>query len=131
MKWKEKNASASSTNPHIIHLLQAGYRIEHDLSEPFRVKTQPERIWLEVRVYDGGVLIGNGSFEARNGQLWIKTETTVLAEYRRKGIGTGIYVYAEQVSGCCLFNDPMGRSEDAKRLWAQANRPFGKSKRPG
>jgi oligoribonuclease (3'-5' exoribonuclease)/GNAT superfamily N-acetyltransferase len=51
--------------------------------------------------------------------------TYVLEDFQRQGIATAMYLHAEKASGRKLIPSD-DRTEDAKKLWAQPNRPFGK-----
>lgn len=52
--------------------------------------------------------------------------SAVMPEHRRKGLATAMYQMAEGKTGKSIKPDT-SRSEDAKALWSQKNRPFGKS----
>jgi hypothetical protein len=127
MKWLQKSATVTTSHPAVVRVIQGGYRIEHDLSEPFTVGTSPVRTWLVVRVYDGDGVVGRAHLEVWGRDIWIgnRGEPRVLPDHRRRGICTAMYVYAELVTGAISGNSPSGRSDDAHQFWAQPDRPFG------
>src|SRR4051794_30230148 len=116
MKWLVQKATMKSSHPAIRRIFDAGYRIEHDLSDSFQAGSGPPRVWLNVRVYQGEILVGSVGFERPGKKLWLRDQPTVLPEHRRKGINTAMYVYAEEVTGYRVADDPCGRSEEAKKF---------------
>jgi hypothetical protein len=132
MNWLQRRATVTTSHPAVVKVIQAGYRIEHDLSEPFAVGTGAVRTWLAVRVYDGDIVVGRADLEVWGRDIWTGNggEPRVLSDHQRKGICTAMYVYAELVTGATCGNSPSGRSDDAHQLWAQPDRPFGNRSRP-
>ena len=57
----------------------------------------------------------------------IPMSTNVRSAFRRKGIATAMYEHAERVLGRKIARGSE-QSDDAKALWSQPSRPFGKSK---
>lgn len=82
-----------------------------------------------LRVYD----LGRGKITA--------SDVEVDSEYRRKGIATAMYVFAEKHTGSKMipadqaagpgFDPEDTFSDDAKAFWNQSNRPFGEADESG
>ncbi len=73
----------------------------------------------------GGEFAGSAEFIVTDGYL-LPNNVEVKEEYRRQGIATKMYVYAEQVSG--LKAQPHSiQSPQGRALWANPNRPFGEA----
>lgn len=45
--------------------------------------------------------------------------------YRRRGIATAMYTYAEKIVGTRKVSPGAGQTDDGIALWKQKNRPFG------
>lgn len=53
------------------------------------------------------------------------TSVTVDPAYRRQGIGSSMYVYAEKELGMKFFKSEEVLTSDGKLLWSDPNRKFG------
>jgi hypothetical protein len=78
-----------------------------------------------------GEVVGSFIFENNNGK-WMATSIQVKEPHRRKGLASAALSLFESKTGNKLYphTDRFGESKqspDAKALWAQPNRPFGKS----
>ena len=64
-----------------------------------------------------------------HGPYLLPVDSFVKEEHRRKGIANELYSTAELYHGLSLepSDNPADQSADAEALWAQPNRPFGKS----
>lgn len=82
---------------------------------------------VEVQAYHpqhghvGGTLVRIGE----EGE-WTPSMTEVLPKHRRKGLANEMYRLAEERLGESLSPD-YSQTKDARKLWAQPSRPFGKS----
>ncbi len=94
------------------------YHIERDL-EPLTN--------LIVKVVYGEIIVGEADF-TDDGSIAYCQNIEVHPDYRRQGVATAIYVFAEKVFGKPLIDfwqNDSAQSLEAKALWAQTNRPFG------
>lgn len=55
------------------------------------------------------------------------SDAQVLPEHRRKGIASAVYKKVQKDTGLKIIPFQDEQTEDAKALWSQPNRPFGKS----
>jgi hypothetical protein len=67
--------------------------------------------------------IGNSSF-GFNEEGILKASIDVRPDFRRKGVGTQMYLYIEELTGLKITPSPK-HSSDAEKFWNQSNRPFG------
>ena len=84
---------------------------------------------------DGDRVIGSLFYGKENpSDKTLKGAIEVRPEYRRQGIATALYVWAEQISGL-KFQPDEPHTEAASALWGQKGRPFGlrarRLRRPG
>ena len=102
--------------------IQKEYQIYYNIDDPSEMFR-----FLFVEVIFKGETVANADFQANDGEGHCQN-IIVKEKYRRKGIATAIYVFAEFMLECVLENfwgiDPK-QTETAKKLWAQSNRPFG------
>jgi GNAT superfamily N-acetyltransferase len=75
-----------------------------------------------------GTDLGHFAFDnsAKNKHTYPIDSRIYYTEHRRKGIATAAYSLAEKLTGKKMKPSPE-RSDSAKALWAQKNKPFGKS----
>lgn len=99
---------------------QEGYEIRHTVD--------PDGKHISVSAHLGDRKVGEldaGHSQAYPGTLH-PTMVKVHEAHQRKGLGTAMYQRAEQVLGK-PFSRGGYQSPEAKKLWAQKGRPFGKS----
>lgn len=128
MNWREEKAVHQSEHPVIRKVLDAGYKLEHDRSEPTRIdQYAPSTVKLQIRAYRGETLVGWAHFSDSCFGLLVGLdgEPHVLPEHRRKGIGSAMYVYVEELTGHTVEDHPGTRTPEAQAMWDQPNRPFG------
>jgi GNAT superfamily N-acetyltransferase len=74
---------------------------------------------------DGNKVVGSLFYgKERPSDETLKGAIEVRPEYRRQGIATALYVWAEQLSGLRFLPDEP-HTEAAQALWGQKSRPFG------
>jgi GNAT superfamily N-acetyltransferase len=74
---------------------------------------------------DGNKVVGSLFYgKERPSDETLKGAIEVRPEYRRQGIATALYVWAEQLSGLRFLPDEP-HTEAAQALWGQRSRPFG------
>lgn len=96
-----------------------GYSISH--------RESPEHYVVEAKDKQGNV-VGKASFKANSkGTKLIPHHAAVKPEHQRKGIATGMYSHAEKTWKTPIANKASHQTDAAANLWAQKNRPFGKS----
>ncbi len=81
-----------------------------------------------VTAYDKhGNDVGSADFLVHtSGQLY-PSYVGVDDDHQRKGLATAMYQHAEERTGKRVLNNPSLQLDDGAKLWAQPNRPFGKS----
>jgi len=83
---------------------------------------------LIVTAQKGTEFAGSAEFIVKDGKL-IPNNTEVRPEFRRQGLATAMYVFAEKETG--LPTRPHSiQSPEGRALWRQNNCPFGKSGSP-
>lgn len=98
-----------------------GYRLEHGMSNDFGIPTH------NITAYDSaGDEAGYASFQHGTGHSLAVAISQVHGPHQRKGLGSAMYQLAEQKSGRKVANRPQLQSKEAKKLWSQPNRSFGK-----
>jgi len=116
------------THPAIVKIQTNGYRLFHEINEDDFSKE------IVIRAYFNNEEIGEATFVVESQPVGGMSEfghcdnIEILEEHQKKGVGTAIYVFAEQVLGKKLMNywgDDPDQTTGAKALWAQKNRPFG------
>jgi hypothetical protein len=81
---------------------------------------------LVVEVRDDRGLVAKADFSANDYEAWSQN-VEVAGRFRRRGIATALYVFAELFFGKTLYNFwPDKQTDAARALWAQPNRPFGR-----
>jgi GNAT superfamily N-acetyltransferase len=91
---------------------------------------------FEVSAYFGKREVGSAVFihfgdiikpldEEESRSFSISQGAFVHLNYRRQGVATAMYLHAEKVTGLNLI-PAQDQTFDAKELWAQNQRPFGK-----
>ena len=63
-------------------------------------------------------------FIVKDGRL-LPNNVEVKPEFRRQGLATSMYVFAEEETGMTTHPHNI-QSEEGRALWAQPNRPFGR-----
>jgi predicted GNAT family acetyltransferase len=118
-----------------------GYTLHVTPSMPLgtpKAKFDPKQHGFIVQAKDkDGKYAGSASIEHK-GENIIPYGITISEQHRRKGIASGIYKHAQELSGKKIVpeyvaegTEPAGQSKDAQALWNQPNRPFGKSLKKG
>lgn len=80
---------------------------------------------IHLTVRDATAIIAAADFTATNSLAWPQN-VNVAEPYRRRGIASALYRLAENIFGKVLVDRwHEQRSDDAKKLWANPNRPFG------
>jgi GNAT superfamily N-acetyltransferase len=78
-----------------------------------------------ILAVDGNKVVGSLFYgKERPSDETLKGAIEVRPEYRRQGIATELYVWAEQLSGLGFLPDEP-HTEAAQALWGQKSRPFG------
>lgn len=96
-----------------------GYRLEHEKDTPNSHM---------ITAYDkNGNEAGYVSMLHAQDNTLLPSIAVVHKEHKRKGLATAMYKLAEEKSGRKVGNYPKLQSEQAKKFWAQPNKPFGKS----
>ncbi len=106
-----------------------GYSIKH-IPSSIHYPTNPTSDRFEIKAFDKeGNHAGFATFEHhKNGPFIYPSMITIGPLHRRLGLATAMYNMAEKLSGKALRPEgPDSQTEDAKSLWAQTNRSFGKS----
>lgn len=96
------------------------YRFDHD-------RSCLDLVHLTVQVWHGRQIIGEAEFTDDGSVAYCRVAVTDL-NFRRQGIASAMYVFAEKAMNRILTNHWDGDSfqtDDAKALWTQPNRPFG------
>jgi len=94
------------------------YNLEKDNNNP-DVKELSLLVFSSSKVVGGGQFIDN-VLETFGQNIWVDEK------YRRKGICTAMYVFAEKILSKKLSPMPeLNQSDSAKALWNQSRRPFG------
>lgn len=79
----------------------------------------------EIIAVDGNKVVGSLFYgKEKPSDKTLKGAIEVRPEYRRQGIATGLYVWAEQLSSLNFLPDEP-HTGAARSLWGQKNRPFG------
>lgn len=94
--------------------------------EGYEVKHIPKRGELSFGAFKDGKIVGRYSFAPGGDSLYVN-ESETHPEHQRKGLATAAYKLAEAHSGLKIAREPRLQSWDAKGLWDQSARPFGKS----
>jgi GNAT superfamily N-acetyltransferase len=117
-------------HPHAAfeRLNERGYKLLFEFDSDDGGKTFTN---LKVKAVDGDKLIGAADF-TDDGDTIHCQNVLVEPRYRRQGIANAMYVLAEKAFGKLLTDFWAGwKSEQqtaaAKAMWAQPNRPFGRS----
>ena len=101
-----------------------GYRLSHDNFAMDSGKGREHHVSAHDK---SGKLVGHYVFNAHNhkpGQLFIESSET-HPSHQRKGLATAAYKLAEEKANAKITPDV--QTDDAKALWANPNRSFGKS----
>jgi hypothetical protein len=111
-------------------VLLRGYRIMYRIEKQLKASTK-----LVIMVMHRAKVVGCATF-LDDGHNALPQDLQIEMPYRRQGIATAIYVFAEKVFAKPLTNlwewgDDPEQSPEAKAFWAQPNRPFGLPGRPG
>jgi GNAT superfamily N-acetyltransferase len=81
--------------------------------------------YATIIAVDGNKVVGSLFYgRERPSDETLKGAIEVRPEYRRQGIATELYVWAEQLSGLSFLPDEP-HTEAAQALWGQKSRPFG------
>jgi GNAT superfamily N-acetyltransferase len=104
-----------AASPKLIYKMR-GLTLPAHLTEDFTDKYQIEAML-------GSKVVGTAIFLESKDLVWPDL-VVVDPDYRRQGIATSLYVYAERQSGKKILR-PDEHSEDASKLWNQPDRPFG------
>jgi hypothetical protein len=105
------------------------YKFSHEVRNPDKSGYD----WMYVKGHDSvtGEQIAyteiSADPEGTKSRLAVPHNTWVHENHRRKGIASAMYQYAEKHLGTSLSPDSE-QSADAKALWRQKGRPFGKSR---
>lgn len=103
-------------------LREMGYVISHNIHRDRFLKN------LDVCVRFKGAVVAEACF-TDDGDSAYCHHVKVEPEFRRRGLATAMYQYAESVFLKKLENhwhgDPETQSAEARALWAQPQRPFG------
>lgn len=95
-----------------------------------RGEKNPNRLVVQAHHPQHGI-VGEYIFNHSGNQGLYVQDATTWPEHKRKGLATSAYQLAEKHTGRKIENNPGLQSPEAKQLWAQENRPFGKSLRKG
>jgi hypothetical protein len=141
--WCRDFDSDQLDHPHVRPVVALGYRFLYSL--PLTgAKICPEaRTWFWIAALDpSGAVVAGASFFQYEPNPHFCDRVEVLAEHRRRGLATALYVLAELKTGRPLDNfwkkqekvweEKTGRqinflTEEGNRFWNQPNRPFGTS----
>jgi GNAT superfamily N-acetyltransferase len=105
-----------------------GYKFEHIPGKDFG-----DSKYHTIKVTDrSGNFAGHFDFDhlapSKNYPEHINVRSAVVSPlHRRMGLANNAYKMIEGITGSKILNSPGNQSEDAKSLWSQPNRPFGKS----
>lgn len=99
-----------------------GYQIRHE--KPYKNKGRMESISV-VSLNGVDVARFKFAYSKKNNQLNVLA-AEVHPDHQRKGIATAVYSQIEKKTNLKL-TPTLSQTQDAKALWAQPNRPFGKS----
>ncbi|WP_226377764.1 GNAT family N-acetyltransferase [Citrifermentans bremense] len=103
-------------------LREMGYVISHNIHRDRFLKN------LDVCVRFRGAVVAEACF-TDDGDSAYCHHVKVEPEYRRRGIASAMYQYAESIFLKKLENhwhdDPETQSPEARAFWAQPHRPFG------
>ena len=90
------------------------------------IKSDDDIIQGEIKAYDNtdGTEVGNATYghDYKGGVL--KGAVDVRPDMRRRGVGTEMYKFIEEITGETIYPEPR-HSESAESFWQQSNRPFG------
>ena len=119
-KSEEKNKQPALKKGQNGDWKKEGYTIEHRIHSPgLVVVSAKDSTGKEI----GGTILHHNSEKK---ELYPDT-TDVDKLHRRKGLASGMYTYAEKTFGAKVKHFPEEQSDDAAALWANPNKPFGKS----
>lgn len=99
-----------------------GYQIRHE--KPYKNKGRMESVSV-VSLNGVDVARFKFAYSKKNNQLNVLA-AEVHPDHQRKGIATAVYSQIEKKTNLKL-TPTLSQTQDARALWAQPNRPFGKS----
>ena len=120
----QSGAPLFALNPHpaFERLVRRGCAISFLIEQRFETFRE-----LEISVTCDGAVIASANFSEDETGPYCQN-CNVDPTYRRQGIATAVYIFAEIVFGRHLYDFWRGnsfQSKNAKALWSQPNRPFG------
>jgi len=102
--------------------------------EGYTISHAPHGNSWKIAAFDkeGNKIGGLHVFESEGGGELTANHAGVSEAHRRKGIASGMYQYAEKITGMkfdehSTEDEGRARTPDGKALWSQPNRSFGKS----
>lgn len=98
-----------------------GYTLQHEEGKFGNKRTH------KIIAYKDGKKVGSANFVHGYDDKTINPSyVNVDKDHRRKGLATAMYNLAEEKSNRKVLEIPLLQSGDAKKLWSQPDRPFGK-----